>query len=86
MNNEELAQELRAEMLGMQTAMAACVRALISSHPAPEALQAALIYEQQSALALLTAGPFPDRAEDAFRRAWPQWDEQLQGSYFPKES
>lgn len=79
MNNEDLAQELRAEMLGMQTALAASIRALISTHPDPDALREALLREQQGVLALLTAGPYPDHAIDAFRRFWPQWDAGLQG-------
>lgn len=86
MENKKFEQDIRAEMFGMHTALAATIRALISTHPNPDALRAALSYEQQSALALLTASPFPDHAIDAFRRFWPEWDEQLQGSYFPAKN
>lgn len=79
MNNEQLAQELRAEMFGMQTALAASIRAIIATHPDPDALREALMREQQGMLALLTAGPYPDRSIDAFRRFWPLRDEGLQG-------
>lgn len=59
-----------ANLMGVQVALATAIRALIKTHPNPEALIAAMRMEHQESLALLTNMPIQDQTLEAFHVAW----------------
>lgn len=63
-------QQLRAELAGAQMALGTAIRALITTHPDPAALIAAMEFEHQESLAILENTPIQDRALEAYHTAW----------------
>lgn len=78
MKNEDLQEQLSADMAGMHLALGCAIRALISTHPDPVALTRALQQEKEEMLVYLNASPVPDRSIEAFLAALPLVDAQIQ--------
>ncbi|GKT20054.1 hypothetical protein AVHY2522_24660 [Acidovorax sp. SUPP2522] len=70
MTQDEEILNLKADLAGAQVALGTAIRALIKTHPHPDALLAAIHREYQETLVLLTNGPMPDRALEAFHVSW----------------
>lgn len=58
------------ELAGTVLALSSAIRALIRTHPNPEALIAALNFEHQETLALISAAPIRERAVETFHTVW----------------
>ncbi len=56
--------------MGMGIALGTAIRALIATHPKKAELLAALRFEHQETLALLTASPYPEQTLTAFHAVW----------------
>lgn len=70
MNQNEEIQKLKADLAGAQMALGTAIRAIISTHPYPDALLDALHREHQETLVHLTTAPMPDRALESFHVTW----------------
>jgi hypothetical protein len=57
----------RASQFGMLHAVQVAIRALVASHPRPEALLAEFAKEHHESISILLASPYPDTAIDGYK-------------------
>ena len=63
-------EKLNADLMGSQIALGTAIRALIKTHPNPEALIAAMHHEHQDTLAHMTNMTIPEQVLEAYYTAW----------------
>ena len=65
MNDSQFA-EFRAAVFGMLSALQVALRAVVKTHPQPQALREAFQREHEEALSVLATKPLPSAAFDAY--------------------
>jgi hypothetical protein len=74
--------KLHAAQMGMLHALQVAIRAIVATHPNPEALVSEFAREHQESMALLLASPYPDAVmegyKDCLRGCAPNPDEWLE--------